>query len=476
MNCYVGIDVGHTKIKSGLFDRSGRLLCMSSKETPFVSNVVETEKLWICVAECIRNLIANSGVDATQIKAVACAGHGNGLYAIDKEGKALQHAYAATTQIGQKALARWKDSGIDREIYPYILQEMWVGQPLPILADLKSDYPQVYEEIDHIMFCKDFVNYCLTGHVFTDYTDASAAGILNTTQGTYSRQILKQLELEDVADMLPGLKKSTDVVGYVTNQAAVATGLKEGTIVAGGCFDVVASLLGTGICENDTCGMISGTWGINALVSQKLPKVQKFLQCTCFVDGQEFLFIESAPTSSVNLEWLLKRVFCNVTYEGANQIVEKFSAADVSALYLPYIYGDLRGGHNHGAFYGLTSENNWETMIRAVYEGVALGHRKQLQKLIDSDTGFERIVLVGGAAASKIWCQIFADVLNRDVYVPKNSNVGMLGTAMIAAVACGEYKDYKEACSTMKGNYNVYEPNLENVKYYNQKYKMFCEI
>lgn len=474
-NYYLGIDVGHTKIKAGVFDSRGKLIFLSSQETPFVSDIIDTNELWICICKCIRKLLDASKIQVDKIQAVACSGHGNGMYAIDSNGIPLPVAYGATTEIGERTLSEWKKEGKDKIIRSSILQEMWTGQPLPILADLKLYDRTIYQAIDKVLLCKDFVNYCLTGEISTDYTDASAAGLLNNVSGFYDEKVYEVLGLQEVMEKLPPLKQSTDVVGYVTAKAAEESGLAEGTIVATGMFDVAASLIGAGIFEEGICGMISGTWGINALVSDTMAKEQQFLQCTRFIDGKQYLFIESAPTSSVNLEWLLKQVFRDIVYEEANQIVSEFAPEDVQVIYRPYLHGDLRGVHTTGGFTCLTAKDTRETMIRAVYEGVAFGHRKQIERLLTSEKKFDKIIFTGGAANSSVWCQIFADVLGCDIHVPKMSNSGILGATMIASVAAGEYENYETACQMMLGEYEVYHPDKEAMKIYTQKYERFCE-
>ena len=314
MNYYIGVDIGHTKIKAGIFNINGNMIYMASQKTPFMSEIIETEVLWQCVARCIKKLIAASGLDNEKIKAIACSGHGNGLYLLDKNNEPMPKAYSATYTAGENFVSSWQKSGKEKEIYKYILQDIWAGQPLSILAYLKENEQEFYENIGTVFFCKDYINYRLTDAVATDYTDTSAAGVMDNSKGAYNEQIFKALDLKEMYKKLPPVKKSTDVVGYVSQKASEETGLKEGTVVAVGMFDVVASIVGTGAYKDGNCTVISGTWGINALISKTFPQNQKFLQCTRFIDGETFINIESAPTSSVNLEWLLKGFFPDIIY------------------------------------------------------------------------------------------------------------------------------------------------------------------
>lgn len=471
MAYYVGLDIGHTKIKAGLFDEMGAAVCHTSRSTPFAANTVVPQELWESVAACVRCLLADSGVDAACVAGVACSGHGNGLYAIDADGVPLDTAYAATFDGGAACVDALTRSGATEELKTYTMQELWAGQPLPILAYLRDEQPQIFARIAHAFFCKDFINYCLCSEVYTEYTDAGAAGVIDIRTSNYASRIF---DIFGLPPLFPPIKKSSDVIGYVTPQAAAMTGLAVGTPVAAGMFDAAAAFLGAGICAAGDCGMVSGTWGINAAVADALPAERHFLQVVPFTDANTYLYIESAPTSSVNLEWLLTEVFPDVDYRAADEIVERFSAADVTALYLPYIYERERG--SGGGFHRLSHRDGRDTMIRAVYEGVALGHKRQWQALVDSGVTPTSIVFIGGATNSAVWCQMFADIIGVPLRVPSVSNAGMLGNVMATATAVGRFDSVQEACRAMAPACRMVTPIEKNMQEYLKKYRIFEQL
>lgn len=475
MSYFLGIDIGHTKIKAALFDNAGTLICNEYHNTPFKDETVNLNELWHCVSHCIKDLISNNAVDPNRIKSLSCSGHGNGLYLLDKNKTPVNEGYSATYNKAEEIVSKWISSGTAKSIYSKTLQYIWSGQPLSILAYFKKNNTDLYNKTGTFFFCKDYINYCLTGEIYTDYSDASAAGIMDNRSGKYDRDIFERLGIPEMYDCVAPIKKSDDIIGFVSKEASDLTGLSVKTKVVAGMFDVAASLLGSGADSNKTLGMISGTWGINATIEKALPENQKFLQTTRYIDGNRYIFIESAPTSSVNLEWTLKNIFPDITYKDADEIVSSFSASDVKMLFLPYIYGDLKED-TYGGFLYMSPDDNYKTMIRAVYEGVAFGHKKQIDTLYDSGCVFDRVVFSGGAANSEIWCQIFSDILGKTLYVPEFADVGVLGNAMAAAVAEGEFSDTDEACRHMLHNYKVFYPENKNEEIYKQKYNTFKKI
>ena len=82
-------------------------------------------------------------------------------------------------------------------------------------------------------------------------------------------------------------------------------------------------------------------------------------------------------------------------------------------------------------------------------EGIALGHKVHVEKLLSARPAPEAVRLAGGAARSPLWAQMFADVLELPVEIVETEELGTLGCAMAAAVATGEFPDLKAAAREM---------------------------
>ena len=84
--------------------------------------------------------------------------------------------------------------------------------------------------------------------------------------------------------------------------------------------------------------------------------------------------------------------------------------------------------------------------------------------------------IIGGGALSRTWCQIFADVLNRRIkQVQDPKEAGAKGAAIVAAVALGHIKRFEDAEKLVRID-EVFEPNPENVKLYEEILKEFKNI
>lgn len=110
--------------------------------------------------------------------------------------------------------------------------------------------------------------------------------------------------------------------------------------------------------------------------------------------------------------------------------------------FLPYLAGE-RTPHNNasirGAFIGLGHQHDRRQMTQAVLEGVAYALRDNLGAMASAGTQIDRVVAVGGGAASQYWLRLISTVLDLPVDVPASSELGAaFGAARLAIIASNE--------------------------------------
>jgi L-xylulokinase len=109
----------------------------------------------------IRDCIAGAGVDPREIRAIGCAGHGNGLYALDRGGAALIGIQSLDTRAG--ALAEEPEAAGVGDITAVIgRQRPWPAQTPTLLAWLARNQPDIFARIGTVFLAKDYVTCRLT--------------------------------------------------------------------------------------------------------------------------------------------------------------------------------------------------------------------------------------------------------------------------------------------------------------------------
>ncbi|MBW1889454.1 MAG: xylulose kinase, partial [Deltaproteobacteria bacterium] len=176
---------------------------------------------------------------------------------------------------------------------------------------------------------------------------------------------------------------------------------------------------------------------------------------------------------------LLKEAAVPDIYKVFDRIAAGVPPGSNKVIFTPWLNGEktpVEDNSVRACLYNLSLENTREDIIRAFLEGVAFNQRWALT-YVEKFMGRQMnpIRLVGGGAASDIWCQIHADVLDRtikQVEDPIQSNAR--GTAFIAAVGLG-YMTFDDIPKYVKIK-NIFEPNTDNRQIYDELYAVYLEI
>lgn len=488
MRYFLSIDYGGTNTKSVIFDENGQQLAVSSFETLRIEDKpgyreVDLEATWQAISHATRKVIEKSGISSQSISAVACIGHGKGLYLLDKKGQPFKRGILSTDNRAA-ALAREFEQRVS-EIWPLTQQHILSVQNPILLRWLKEHEPELYQEIGAILSAKDFIRFKLTDQINQEYGDASGNHWINFKTGTYDEDILDFFGIPEVRSALPPLVDYAQVVGGVSRDAAQMTGLIEGTPVIGGLFDIDACAIGSGVLDNDVFSVISGTWNINTY-SSKIAADQNSGHMNSYFPNRDFLVEASSPTSAGNLDAILKMLMAEEIknsqqeggsiYDNLEVFLQETSASYTPILFFPFLYGSNLGQEARASFFGLSSTTTKSHLIRAVYEGIVFAHKQHIDQLVKTRGHKPRkIRLSGGATNSKAWMQIFADSLAIPIETVDGSELGALGGA-IACLQAIEGLSLDEACRKMVRPKDYFEPVAAEHACYAEKYRVYQSL
>ena len=484
---FVGVDNGGTMSKAAVFAADGRELASAGRPVEILSPHPDwsertMEDMWLGTAAAIREAIEKSGVDASEIAGVACTGHGNGLYLIDAEGRPVRNGINSMDGRAAAIIADWKAHGIDQQALPKIAQCIWPAQPNALLAWLREHEPETLARASSLLMAKDYIRYCLTGRIAMELTDMSATSLMNVVTESYDDSVLELFGIPEMKRLFPPLVKTADVCGFVTAEAAALTGLKIGTPVAGGMFDIDACGLASGCIDEAALVMVAGTWGNNQYIAQQ-PLIDKDLfMTTCYSVPGWYLMLEGSPTGAGNLEWFAAEFLSEKKTMLKGQSLWQWADATVAArpvceadpLFLPFLYGSNVGAGFKSCILGMDHRMTRDDVMRAVYEGCIFSHNYHLNRLCKFRPRPDVIRLTGGASKSAVWVQMFADVFQIPVEVPAGSELGALGAAIAAAVASGVYASWTQAVQAMTRVAQRYEPDPAKAPVYAARYQRYC--
>ena len=267
--------------KAAVFTVDGRELAVAGRPVEILNphpgwSERDMNAMWQGTAEAIREALEKSGVAPADIACVACAGHGNGLYLIDAQGAPVRNGINSSDNRAAAIIADWKSRGVDAAALPMTAQCIWPAQPNALLAWLRVHEPASIARASAVLMAKDFIRFKLTGSVAMELTDMSATSLMNVVEERYDDGVLELFGIGEMRRLMPPLVRTADICGRVTPEAAALTGLKTGTPVAGGMFDIDACGLAAGCVDDSRLVMVAGTWGNNQYIARQ-PLIDKEL-------------------------------------------------------------------------------------------------------------------------------------------------------------------------------------------------------
>jgi L-xylulokinase len=485
----LGIDNGLTVSKAAIFDLHGREVAvqghkvsLSYPKPAWVER--NSDVVWDTTAAACREAILKAGIDPRDIVAVGNSAHGNGIYLVDKAGAALGPSVTSMDNRASAIIDEWfQPGGVHERTFPIVMTNTWAAQPAALLAWFKRHRPEVYRQIGHAFPCKDFIKYRLTGSVTSDYSDISGTSLYDSRNRRISPELLDEFGIGDILPAIPEPVDSHAIAGKVTREAAALTGLAEGTPVVGGMFDIDASAIGAGVIDEGMLCIIAGTWSINEVITREPLVDERVLMCTLFAVPGLWLVTDSSATSATNLEWFVSN-FCYEekvaaterglsVYDVCNEIVDSLPPGGTDVIFHPFLFGSNVQANARAGFYGLGSWHTKAHVLRALYEGVVYGHLDHVNRLKAAGAATKAARLTGGGARSRVWSQMFADVLELPIDVPAASEIAALGAAIAAGIGVGAYSSYADAVSQAVRVESGYEPRPDATAQYLARYEEY---
>lgn len=489
MKYLMGIDNGGTMTKASIYTTDGREVATVSMPTRMITveaNFVERDmdEMWQANCYVIRESMKKGDIDPKDILGVGICGHGKGLYLWGQDGKPARNGIISTDNRAYMYPLKWEKDGTAERVFPKTNQQILACQPVSLLAWLKDNEPDCLKNIKWIFEAKDYIRYRMTGEAYGEITDFSGTSIVNLSTQDYDDSILQEFGLLEFKDKFPPLRKATEICGKVTREAQEACGLMEGTPVIGGMFDIDACMLAVGVTdEKDVC-MIAGSWGVN-LYLRKEPVLDKSIMMNTIYALPEYYLIEDcSPASASNLSWYIRNFLTlevekckeegKSIYDVLNPAVESISPDTFCPIYMPFLFGTHAHPNARACFLGVSSHHTEKHFIRGIYEGVVFAHKYHFDRLLKSRKEPVRAIrMAGGAVHSKVWAQMFADVMGYPVETVDVNETGTLGCAIAVASALGIFPDIRASIQKMSRVMDVYYPNPENRKFYDEKFKLY---
>jgi len=350
---------------------------------------------------------------------------------------------------------------------------------------------EIYNEADIIMNAGDWIVLKLTGNI-----TQSMASLPYDYDGTPSPPIDFWIELDprlkNVYSKLKGpIINIDEVAGYLTEEYQKKLSLPRIPVTAG-TVDATVVIPACKVAEDKKLVLTMGTSTCHHVLSKK------YIECLGVAAKKggaiPGLWAYGTGQSSVGdlFDWFVKKSVPPDYYSKAKE--ENISIHD----YLSRLAAPLKPGESgllaidwfngnrleyldadlSGLIMGMNLSTKPEEIYRAYIVATAFGTRHIIETFEKGGVEIDDVIAAGGQPnKNKMLMQIYSDILNRSIKIPRAAQPCCLGSAIFASVGAGYYTNLAEAVDKMAHLEDLYySPIKENIEPYSNLYKQYKKL
>jgi sugar (pentulose or hexulose) kinase len=483
MEAFVTLDAGTGGGKCVIFDRTGRVLgahrepwsydVRLNPATPFVKEFsFSAPAFWDILCRCARTALANAGVAPRDVVGVAGTSQREGCVFLDAHGTEI---YA-----GPNLDARGFAEGMDilSQIGSEHLYRI-TGHSAPFIFPI-ARYLWFRKHgsgtVAHLLMISDWITYRLSRALTAEPSNATESMLFDLSGRCWSEEILSTFDIP--ADILPPVRRSGERVGRVSAEAAVATGLLEGTPVFVGGADTQCSLLGAGAIDpHATAATLGTTMPIQRVVASAVFDADANLWAGCHVVPDRWVLESNAGDTGDAYQWILELIAGGVSLAERYALGERLAAdcfgPPTMAFVGPVVFNLMKMRFNRPGgilfpFPALHVRPDRAVFVRAFMENVGYALRGNLEQLADvTGQPATALMLSGGMSRSAVLTTVITDIVGVPTRLACEPESAALGCAIL--IAAHGSRGLADATRAMV-RYHELEPDPEQHERYEAAY------
>jgi xylulokinase len=422
MSLFIGIDSGTQSVKAVVLDLEQKKVIAEARaphrliEGLPVGHMEQHPQEWTAALDTVIAAVV-AQVDAGRVRGIGVSGQQHGFVPLDEKGAVIRPAklWCDTSTVKECELLTQKLGGAKAAIKQAGLLFL-PGFTAPKILWLKRHEPQNYRRLRHVLLPHDYLNFHLTGNYFMEYGDASGTALMDVRKRVWSKAAVNAID-RHLADWLPPLSGSHEIVGTLRPEFARKYGLPADVIVSAGGGDNMMGAIGTGNVSTDG-------W-LPLLCTMNVTTVTEHYRRLFGLEARAFdALAATAPAGAGGL------------------------------VLLPYLEGERTPNVplGSGVFLGINGKNVQPAFVaRAAMEGVTMGMNYGLRRLAALGVKAKEIRVTGGGAKSPVWRQVMADVFGVPVVAMVEDEGAALGGALQAAWALAVRENRKARITDFTG-------------------------
>lgn len=420
----LGLDVGSSRIKGLLIDRSGQARGMATGRTPFSSSPDGIEMTIEAFRGALARVLGDLGPDRWRVVGVGIAGMAESGTAFDAAGRPLGPVVAWHDPRGGEVVERLQGHFGD-ELAVRIGQRL---RTVSSVAKLGWMLEHAGRPPRRWLGVPELCLFELSGAQATEHSLAARTGCYDLSRRAYLPEVAEVLGLS--VDVFPPVRAAGEAMGQVSAAGAAWSGLPEGVPVTIAGHDHLAGAEGVAAREDDLVNSV-GTAETVLRRHREVPDLERSLSLRLAVTvrpgGVEWVVLSSAARAGLILDAVARALgrVPDELDELAELAGEAGAEVDVDAL-----RANIDEGSEPELPPGSPGEV-WNGLLNALARRTA----EAADRLVELLGPSRRMVVFGGGSGSAPWLRAKARSLRLPVLRSTAGEAVARGAAITAGVA-----------------------------------------
>lgn len=428
----LGIDVGTSRTKAVLVDRSGAEVAIGVADTPFVSAPAGVEVDVEALLATVRDVVVGLGGGLRRVAAVGIAGLAESGAPLDGEGRPLGPVIAWHDPRGGEVVAALEERFGDS-------LSVAVGQRLRTVSSVAKLGWQLRDGVQGVRWwlgVPELGLNRLTGSRATDYSLAARTGAYDVVGRALLSDVPAFLGLPP--DVFPTPSPAGAVMGTVTGGGALWSGLPAGIPVTVAGHDHLAGMVGSGAGGGDlgnSVGTAETVLGRSSAAVDVAGALERRVAVTLWPDGDGWAVLASGARAGLVLAAAARALGSSpAELDGMAEVAETVDAtAWVDAL--AEAVRSPAGAPPPGE--GPPPAGSPGAVWNGVVHALAARTNDAVDRVEEVAGRADRLVVFGGGSRSRPWLRAKAAAGHLPVVRSTAEEPAARGAAVFAGVAAG---------------------------------------
>ena len=441
----LSLDVGTSGVRAALFDDqgneiSGAQVSSQRSATAFSDlGVLDGDVIVSQVIETIDDLLATAVDNGHRVRVIAISCFWHSLIGTDSRGRATTpvFSWADTRAAGSASFLKshFDETQFHRRTGCRFHASYWPAK----LHWLRQQQPATFENTTQWLGFSEYLCQQLFGSTAISVSMASATGLLDQRTCEWDDNCLAALEIsEELLPVIGGDEEHPQLRPEFAQRWPALSEARLAMVVGDGA----ANNVGSGCSTRDRFALMIGTSGALRVVFEGEPPDSLPPALWSYRVDRSRVVVGGALSDGGGLyRWLSELLCVNDDPMYLENCLASLEADSHGLTVLPFWSGERSTGWSEnarGAILGLTQKTKPVEIVRAALEAIAYRFALIAEPL-EHLTGSATVVATGNALrSSRVWLQIIADVLDRQVLLTNVREASTRGAALLALEAVGK--------------------------------------